>query len=135
MSNLSEVTPWSNNTNAPDIPNWLYLGEKAYFTGFVIDAMLYGTPTYSHSASTRPHQVYSICHSRDCYHPVLPMYQRILRPRKPRNGGYQVGTGRPHYHHVLNRNGVHRDDFPYPIHVLHREPTIPGFHQRHAWTC
>lgn len=53
MANLSEVTPWSNNPNAPDIPNWLYLGEKAYFTGFVIDAMLYGTQasTYIYPSS------------------------------------------------------------------------------------
>ena len=45
MSN-STTTPWSDNPNAPKIPYALYLGEKAYFAGFLIGAIFYGTQTY-----------------------------------------------------------------------------------------
>lgn len=41
MYDLSEV-PWSDNPNAPKIPYWLYVGEKAYFAGSLIGAILYG---------------------------------------------------------------------------------------------
>jgi len=35
-------TPWSDNPNAPKIPYWLYFGEKVYFAGSLIGAILYG---------------------------------------------------------------------------------------------
>ena len=34
---------WSNNPNAPKIPYFLYLGEKATFAGTLIGSVLYGT--------------------------------------------------------------------------------------------
>jgi len=38
----SQDQPWSNNTNAPKIPRYLYLQEKANFAGYIIGAILYG---------------------------------------------------------------------------------------------
>ena len=45
MSNAAK-TPWSDNPNAPMIPYALYLGEKAYFAGFLLGAIFYGAQTY-----------------------------------------------------------------------------------------
>lgn len=42
----SAMRPWSNNPYAPQIPYVLYLGEKAYFAGFLMGAIFYGTLTY-----------------------------------------------------------------------------------------
>ena len=55
MSN-SATTLWSDNPNAPKIPCVLYLGEKAYFAGFLIGAIFYGTQTYTsvYPSSSRP---------------------------------------------------------------------------------
>lgn len=44
MSDPSEE-PWSDDPNAPQLPYWLYTGEKEYFAGSVIAAAFYGTPT------------------------------------------------------------------------------------------
>ena len=41
MSNPLE-TPWSNHPNAPQIPLWLYLGDKGTFAGVLIGTILYG---------------------------------------------------------------------------------------------
>ena len=46
MSNPATM-PWSDNPNAPNIPRILYLGEKAYFAGFLLGAIFYGTQTYT----------------------------------------------------------------------------------------
>ena len=42
MSN-SQQTPWSNNRNAPKISYHLYIQEKIYFFGILVDPILYGT--------------------------------------------------------------------------------------------
>lgn len=39
--------PWSDNTNAPQIPYRLYLAEKENFAGALLTAVSYGTPTYA----------------------------------------------------------------------------------------
>ena len=36
--------PWSDNPNAPKIPHYQYVDEKATFAGTVIGSILYGTP-------------------------------------------------------------------------------------------
>ena len=38
--------PWSHDPNAPKIMYLLYFAEKADFAGFLIGAVLYGTPNY-----------------------------------------------------------------------------------------
>ena len=55
MSNSSS-TPWSNNPNAPQIPESLYFAEKTNFAGILIAGILYGTPTFAfvESTSSRP---------------------------------------------------------------------------------
>ena len=38
--------PWSNGPNAPQIPYFLYTGEKVFFAGSVIATVLYGMLSY-----------------------------------------------------------------------------------------
>ena len=38
--------PWSDNPDAPQIPDWVYFEEKAYFAGVILGAVLYGAPPY-----------------------------------------------------------------------------------------
>ena len=40
----SQQQPWSDNPNAPKIPYYAYLDEKAWFAGIVVSSILYGTP-------------------------------------------------------------------------------------------
>ena len=46
MSDFLENS-WFNHPNAPKITPWIYFAEKANFAGFIIGAVLYGTPNYS----------------------------------------------------------------------------------------
>ena len=41
--------PWSDNPNAPKVPYWVYFGEKSYFAGVIIGAILYGESTYTYN--------------------------------------------------------------------------------------
>ena len=41
----SSQTPWSNDPNAPQLPTWLHLIEKAFLAGFFIGAISYGALT------------------------------------------------------------------------------------------
>ena len=40
--------PWSNNSNAPNIPYELYFQEKSNFAGTFISSMLYGMSEHPH---------------------------------------------------------------------------------------
>ena len=53
MSSSGEM-PWSDDPNAPLIPYWVYLGEKAIFVGLFIGSILFGTGTPMH-LSIRAH--------------------------------------------------------------------------------
>jgi len=52
----SQETPWIDNPNAPKVPHWLYIEEKAYFAGIIIASILYGS--YKAAQFAYP---YSIC--------------------------------------------------------------------------
>ena len=41
MSDSQEI-PWTDNPNAPKVPYYLYIEEKAYFAGILIASILYG---------------------------------------------------------------------------------------------
>ena len=67
----------SDHLNAPNITRYMYLEEKAYFSGAVISSMLYGThrhAAYNPVYSCRIHLV----HSRNHHRAVLPMYGRTV---------------------------------------------------------
>ena len=71
----SQLNPWSDRPDAPNIPYDLYSAEKATFAGNIVCSILYGTPK-------TPSPVYlSVCAhpvcpvgSRDRHHGILSMY-------------------------------------------------------------
>lgn len=73
----SQESPWTDNPNAPKVPYYLYIEEKAYFAGILVASILYGScqavpPTH---LSNRIQSVCSV-RSRDPGRAVLPMYDR-----------------------------------------------------------
>jgi len=48
------------------------------------------------------------------------MFGRVVQPRQPQGEECQVGTRRLHRSHVLDRDGVHRDESQRSIRFLHR---------------
>src|SRR5579872_1149765 len=90
---------WSNDTNAPNIPLWLYYSEKVDFVRIFIGAMSYGTLTCKLVYHAR--FIGSICWVRDCHCSVLQLHERNAQPRQHHEEDRQVGTHRTHYRHVL----------------------------------
>ena len=63
-------------SNVPQIPPPLYLGQKGSFAGVLVSAMFYGESAYVSLPSASPHSH----HPRGCYRSVLPMHGRIALP-------------------------------------------------------
>ena len=73
---------------------------------------------HSHSCA---YFVCSVDHSRGRYRSVLPMYRLVAQPRKPHEGGHQVGSRGSHCGHVRLCNNSHRDKPRPSIRLLRRQ--------------